>query len=393
MSGRLPAMIPYLKFSPLLAALFFPPFVFAQVWTQTSAPTNNSWQSIASSADGNTLVAVSGGSSSSGQIYSSTNGGLIWATNSAPAANWISVACSADASHLIAGASGGMIYTSTNSGAAWQTNSAGNNHWYEVACSADGSRLAASGPAFIITSTNGGTTWVSNRFTYEMPGLRPSADGTRLMAGDSVGSMVASTNSGANWSRIASVSGYVNSIAVSADGTRWAVATGTGIFTSTNLGATWKTNSVPSYDWRSIASSADGNKLIACGGSDLIYISTNGGASWQSNGFPSKYLSYPLSSVTSSADGTKLATTFTVIGGGIWGAQSISQPQLKVCGSSVGTKIFWTVPSMNFVLQQSSNLENWANATNTPQLNSTNLQNEVFVPISNGNAFYRLKTQ
>ena len=386
-------MIPFWKISPLLLGLFFPLFVVAQNWTQTSAPTNNSWQSIACSADGNTLVAVSGGSSSSGQIYSSTNGGLTWTTNSAPAVNWISVACSADASHLIAGASGGMIYTSTNSGAAWQTNNAGNNHWYAVASSADGSRLAASGPAFIIASTNGGVTWVSNRFTYEMPGLRSSADGTRLMAGDSVGSMVVSTDSGASWSRTASVSGYVNSIAVSADGSQWAVATGTGIFTSTNLGVTWKTNSVPSYNWRSIASSADGSKLIACGGSDLIYTSANYGASWQSNGFPSRYLSYPLSSVTSSADGTKLDTTFSVIGGGIWGAQSVSQPQLKVSGFSMGAKIFWTVPSTYFVLQQSSNLENWANATNTPQLNPTNLQNEVFIPISNGNAFYRLKTQ
>ena len=37
-------------------------------------------------------------------------------------------------------------------------------------------------------------------------------------------------------------------------------------------------------------------------------------------------------------------------------------------------------------------LSNWADLTNTPILNLTNLQNEVTLPFSGGDAFFRLKT-
>ena len=52
----------------------------------------------------------------------------------------------------------------------------------------------------------------------------------------------------------------------------------------------------------------------------------------------------------------------------------------------------WTVPSTNFVMQQSSDLGSWADMTNKPVLNLTNLQNEVTFPLTGSNAFYRLKT-
>jgi hypothetical protein len=50
------------------------------------------------------------------------------------------------------------------------------------------------------------------------------------------------------------------------------------------------------------------------------------------------------------------------------------------------------VPSTNFVLQQSADLISWADLTNAPALNLTNLQNQVTLPPSNGSGFYRLKT-
>jgi hypothetical protein len=52
----------------------------------------------------------------------------------------------------------------------------------------------------------------------------------------------------------------------------------------------------------------------------------------------------------------------------------------------------WTVPSTNFVMQQSSNLISWSNVTNTPALNLTNLQNQVMLSPSNSSGFYRLST-
>ena len=52
----------------------------------------------------------------------------------------------------------------------------------------------------------------------------------------------------------------------------------------------------------------------------------------------------------------------------------------------------WIVPSTNFVLQQSSDLISWTDAVATPTLNLTNLQNEVTLPLTGSNTFYRLKT-
>jgi hypothetical protein len=87
-------------------------------WTQTSAPSTN-WIALASSADGSRLVAVAGGSQSlrppiivNGPIYTSTNWGATWVSNSVPVQYWISVASSADGRKLVAVVNGGGIWTS-----------------------------------------------------------------------------------------------------------------------------------------------------------------------------------------------------------------------------------------------------------------------------------------
>ena len=50
------------------------------------------------------------------------------------------------------------------------------------------------------------------------------------------------------------------------------------------------------------------------------------------------------------------------------------------------------MPSTNFVMQQSPDLCSWTDMTTTPVLNLTNLQNEVILPLTGSNGFYRLKT-
>ena len=50
------------------------------------------------------------------------------------------------------------------------------------------------------------------------------------------------------------------------------------------------------------------------------------------------------------------------------------------------------MPSTNFVMQQSSDLLNWADMTNQPVLNLTNLQDEVILPPPGSDVFYRLKS-
>jgi hypothetical protein len=94
--------------------------------------------------------------------------------------------------------------------------------------------------------------------------------------------------------------------------------------------------------------------------------------------------------VASSADGGKLIAA--VDGGGIYTWETTRAPLLTVATASGKVVISWTIPSMDFELQQNSDLSttNWTDITVTPTV--TNVQNQVTMPLPvGGNRFYRLK--
>jgi photosystem II stability/assembly factor-like uncharacterized protein len=84
-------------------------------WTTNNVPgvDHMRWQAFASSADGNTLVAVAGSdvvsAASAGPIFISTNSGTTWALTDAPYGSWSGVASSADGSKLVGSASPGRL--------------------------------------------------------------------------------------------------------------------------------------------------------------------------------------------------------------------------------------------------------------------------------------------
>src|SRR5262249_40210200 len=96
-------------------------------------------------------------------------------------------------------------------------------------------------------------------------------------------------------------------------------------------------------------------------------------------------------SVASSADGNKFAAV--VDGGGIYTWQTTPSPKLNITPVAGGLRISWIVPSMPFLLQEGADLYtlNWTAVPMTPILNLTNLHNEVTVPLSGTNRFYRLQ--
>ena len=65
---------------------------------------------------------------------------------------------------------------------------------------------------------------------------------------------------------------------------------------------------------------------------------------------------------------------------------------MNITSAAGNLTLSWLVPSTNFVAQQSTDLQNWVDLTNPPVLNSTNLQKEVSLTLTNGSSFYRLKT-
>jgi photosystem II stability/assembly factor-like uncharacterized protein len=386
---------------------------FAQTWTQTSAPSNY-WSYVASSADGSKLAAVA----DDGGIYISTNSGTTWLLTSAPTYyNWNCVASSADGITLAATAYGrtnNAIYISTNSGTTWILSSAPTNYaWDSIASSADGTKLAATAFVFtnyaIYTSTNSGTTWTPQTNAPNDPweSIASSADGSKLVVQVS-GAIYRSADSGVTWSQIGkpfSAWPEVSSIQViasSADGTRLVAAfigdsnnNPVPIYISTNSGTAWAATSAPSNYWAGVASSADGTKLVAAAWKDFsfdpgpIYTSTNSGATWTSNTVPSE----DWRSVASSADGNKLVAVSGFFTPNLmFTLTSKPSPSMNITSTNGNLTLSWTVPSTNFVMQQSPDLQNWTNTTITPTLNLTNLQEQVILSPTNGSGFYRLKT-
>ena len=377
---------------------------FAQIWTVTTAPVAN-WVSVASSADGNRLAAlVQGGEA----VYISTNAGADW-TLSSPSNGGVlgsSLACSADGSLLfLAGTT--QIYRSTNSGANWNPTLSPSANWTSIACSADGTRVAGAlamrrgSPAGILTSSDAGETWGSTTATIETwLAIASSADGGRLVAADATASAIyTSTDAGNTWNQHTPPPQAFSSVASSADGTKLVVASGASglangpVFVSTNSGLNWAQTLAPVTNWVAVGSSADGSTLIAAGGGSsslgYVFLSTDSGATWnQTNALLAHW-----TSVAVSADGSKLVAA--EYGGHIHTLQLSPfalSPSLSIKASAANVVVSWLVPSLSFVLQQNSDLttSNWTDVTAAPVLNTSNLHDEVTVPNGGGNTFYRL---
>jgi len=81
-----------------------------------------------------------------------------------------------------------------------------------------------------------------------------------------------------------------------------------------------------------------------------------------------------------------------VAGGGIYTWRSTPTPVLNITPSGSNLFVSWTIPSLNFALQQNTslNIANWVDVPIAPTLNTTNLQNQVTLPATNGMIFYRL---
>lgn len=391
----------------------------SQTWQLTGSGTND-WQCIASSANGQTVIAGQW----PGSLAVSTNAGTRWTTNVTMNGYWGSLASSADGTKLLAASENidnahtNGVFLSTNSGVSWVSNSLPAYYWGSVAMSADGHTMAAVAPIVsgsdfssvcaVFCSTNSGLNWVSNNINFLSGASAPSPVGVAMSADGRKIFVIAelelcySTNFGASWMQMtsappsyayASPSQY---IASSADGNSLVLRVSPSqnpsfIYTSTNSGNTWTFTSLPETNWSFVASSANGKTLLASAGGfnqGPLFISTNSGASWTTN------TSESWGGVACSADGSTLfaiaAPDAGINSGAIYKSQSISPPLLDVAPAGSEELLSWLIPSTNFVLQQSSNLNNWSAVTNSPALNPANLQEQILISPTNGVGLYRL---
>jgi len=245
------------------------------VWS--AGATNRAWTAIASSGQGNLLVAaVSGG------LYSSVDAGATWGAfaGTLPAVNWKGVALSEDGSSVLAVATGEPIRLSEDGGANWTTKESARS-WTAVAMSESGGIMAAAADAGqIYVSTDAGDTWAATGTSQAWNSLSVSSNGFKMVASAANGSVYVTDNAGVEWTE-AVTAGQRDwkSVAIAGDGSRLvAVANNEQVFVSTNMGISW-TPEGQERAWRHVSFSEDGMTVLATA-SDNLYLSRDGGETW-----------------------------------------------------------------------------------------------------------------
>ena len=229
----------------------------------------------ATSADGSRWAVAS---QVGGRIYVSADYGQTWAVRGL-SRNWSALASSADGSRLLAvdfgAVGGGLPSISTDYGATWNTSSVAFDLWVAAASSADGMKLAVASangriatPGSIMTSSDGGATWLFRRPQGDWSALASSSDGERLAAASS-GGLFLSDDVGATWRQVL-VGSRLTSVTSSSDGRTLVTTASNGrIFVSLDRGVTWAAAG-ETADWMSVVSSSDGQKLAASGSSGIF---------------------------------------------------------------------------------------------------------------------------
>lgn len=290
----------------------------AKTWTIAPTPVQD-WRAVASSADGNRLVAAP----SQGTLMASADAGQTWAGIGA-SRHWTTVASSADGRRLVAAGFGESVYVSGDYGATW-TPTLGPTGWVSVASSSDGRVLAAVASGIMLSmSYDYGASWsIVLGISGNWSSVAVSGDGRHAIAAENTGLVWVSNDGGTNWySPGALPSTSWTAVASSSDGSRLvAMAYGGFIYTSDDYGNSWVQRD-NARSWNSVTSSADGTRLVAVtrddgfgdlnGSSGAVYTSSDQGASWTQIGPNDAWIS-----VASSADGNRwVAASFTYAGNG-----------------------------------------------------------------------------
>ncbi len=217
-------------------------------WTKTSAP-NGPWTTLAMNSTG-TKIAAAG---SIGVWISSDSGGS-WIQQAQLGSNqWSSLAIDSTGNSLFATSfSSGDIFTTINGGTSWANHPLGSNSNINsissVAVSGDGSKLVVAGLEGIEESSDSGFTW-----QYITPQLGPydhtivslNSSGSRIATvgvddNTSTGDIWVSSDGGANWTAATPAGAHLwTSLLSSADGLHMIASGSGGIWTSQDGGSTW----------------------------------------------------------------------------------------------------------------------------------------------------------
>ena len=222
---------------------------------------------------------------SSGDILSSTNWGATWTRTPGPTNDLRALTVSGDGARCVAITSTGAIFRTIDTGSTWVRSATSSQGWTSVGSSADGVHLVATVGADV----------------------QADAEGWKLQRG---GAIYGSSDGGTTWTQSDAPGDDWQTVAGSADGTRWVAASYRSwhsdgralklgqrgaIYRSAVSGEGWVPTSAPALHWTDVASSADGTVLLAAASATWetthfvgggIYRSLDAGATWAPTTLP-----------------------------------------------------------------------------------------------------------
>ena len=287
--------------------------------------TTGDWRRLCASADGSRMYA---GGNLAGGVYLSADFGQTWNSTGISGSGWFSVACSADGTKVYAAPNGAAILTSANGGTTWIAFGSVAN-WTAIACSADATRYVAGAASGALTG-NIATSPASGNYTA----VACSANATNIAA--AIGTTVyASTNAGATWGST-TMPGVCSALVAAAGGSKLVAAYNGGISTSTNFGTSWTVSGAGAGAWTCLAGSSDCTRLVAGISNSLFYASANFGATWTAVGTANKW-----SGAAISADGSKFIGAVRTVGstvGALYYSGIDVQPSLTTTNAIYGSQ-------------------------------------------------------
>ena len=391
-------------------------------WTENSTA-GSCWNNLVSSDDGSKL-AIS--DESNGSIWTSNDGGSYWVENVNTSGYFLSsISSDSTGTKLSATGNNGHVYTSINSGGTWvdRTPSSGGT-WLKVLESSDGTKLfVMKSDGTNLLSNDFGLTWSQylsngdnagnvvansslNKFfnskyngsiytadlqssssanicTINSPALNSSVAPSswlpsvywgpnRVLCQYSYNNFASTTNADCSLGGsdiLAPLSFGNNTLYIrSSDASN---NTGTSSVLFNYLSSIWTLHNTGGLSsWVSITSSADGTKLAAVNNAaGYVYTSTDSGNTWTARTGTG---SLSWQSITSSADGTKLAAAVSngyvytsTDGGATWATSTNAGLRFwySIASSADGTKLA-AVATNGYIYTSTNSGATWATSTN-----------------------------
>ncbi|OYT12530.1 MAG: hypothetical protein B6I18_00050 [Bacteroidetes bacterium 4572_112] len=237
-----------------------------------------------------TIIHCVGGSATAGEILKSTDGGLIWSSQSMGTSTLNAIAGTSAARWAVG--NGGTIYYSSN-GTTWTTQSSGTTTNLNDVQFPTATTGYAVGGAGIIRKTINGTTWsdpiISGGTTFTLNAVHFTDVSNGVVGGDYnfIQGFINRTTSGASYFGLPSTTiSKINDIYFVSATTGFAAAESGNIFKTTNSGMSWTPLSSGTTSHINAIHFSDTNNGYAVGDGGIILHTINGGTTWVTQNSP-----------------------------------------------------------------------------------------------------------